>query len=223
MLLLGQRDAGDVDVLELREIERHVAPAAADVEDLQAGLEIELGRDQPQLVLLRLLQALVVVEEVGAGVLHALVEEQLVEVVAEVVVVRDVLLRLADRIGLLEALQPQRHLAQHLLHRVRGERQAVDGKQRQEIPERRVLEAQAAVHVGFAGVELGIEEQLAIERAVGDPHRHVGAAGLAREDVRLPIRVDHLQGAGAHERLEHMRQGKHGHLSQSDGADSGRP
>ena len=69
------------------------------------GLEIELGCDQPQLVLLGLLQALVVVEEVGARVLHALIEEQLVEVVAEIVVVRDVLLRLADRIGLLEALQ----------------------------------------------------------------------------------------------------------------------
>ena len=32
----------------------------------------------------------VVVEEIGAGVLHALVEEEPVEVVAEVVVVRDV-------------------------------------------------------------------------------------------------------------------------------------
>ena len=62
---------------------------------------------------------LVVVEEVGARILHALVEEELVEVVAEVVVVRDVLLRLADRVGLLEALQAARDLAQHLLQRVR--------------------------------------------------------------------------------------------------------
>ena len=105
--------------------------------------------------------------------------------------------------------KPQRHLAQHLLHRVRAERQPVDGEQRQEIAQRRVLEAEAAVHVGFAGMQLGIEEQLAVERAVGEPHRDVRAAGRAREDVRLPVRIDHLQGADAHERLQHMRQWKH--------------
>ena len=46
-----------------------------------------------------------VVEEIGAGILHALVEEEGIEIVAEVVVVRDVLLRLADRVRLLEALE----------------------------------------------------------------------------------------------------------------------
>ena len=38
------------------EIERELAPAAADVEHLEAGLQVELGGDQAQLVLLGLLQ-----------------------------------------------------------------------------------------------------------------------------------------------------------------------
>ena len=104
VLLARQRDAGDAHVLHRRQVQRQITPAAADVEHLQAGLQVELGGDQPQLVLLGDFQAVVVVEEVGARILHALVEEQRVEVVAEIVVMGDVLARLADRVGLLDAL-----------------------------------------------------------------------------------------------------------------------
>ena len=205
MLLLGQRDAGHVDVLDLREIEGHVAPAAADVEDLQAGPERELGRDQPELVLLRLLQALAIVEEVGAGVLHPSVEEQLVERVAEVVVVRHVLLRLADGVRLLEALEHQRHAPQHLLHRVGAKGKPVDGEQGEEVPQRRVLEAEPAVHIGLARMQLGIEEQLAVERAVGEPHGDARAARRAGEHVGAAVRVDDFERARTHERFQHVR------------------
>jgi hypothetical protein len=30
--------------------------------------------------------------------------------------------------------------------------------------------------------------------------------------MRLPVRIDHLQSAGAHERLQHVRQWEHAHL-----------
>ena len=89
-----------------REIERQIAPAAADIEDLAGpASRLSLAAIRRSLFCCACSERLVVVEEIGAGILHALVEEELVEVVAEVVVVRDVLLRLADRVGLLEALQ----------------------------------------------------------------------------------------------------------------------
>ena len=43
----------------------------------------------------------------------------------------------------------------------RGEPGAVDGEQRQEIMDvGAVLEGQRAFHIGFAGMQLGVEEQL---------------------------------------------------------------
>ena len=139
VLLLRQRHAGDVDVLDRREIEREVAPARADIEHLEARLEAELCRDEAQLVALRLLERVGVVDEIGAGVLHALVEEEPVEVVAEVVVVRDVGLRLADLVRLLEALEAARDPPQHLLQRIGAERQPVHREQRQEVAQARAL------------------------------------------------------------------------------------
>ena len=100
------------------EIERKVAPAAADIEHPESRLKAQLGSDQAQLVALGLLQRVAVAQEVGAGVLQALVQEQPVEIVAEVVVVRDVLLRPADRVGLLEAAQAPRNPPQRLLQRI---------------------------------------------------------------------------------------------------------
>src|SRR3546814_1737510 len=74
------------------------APAGADVEQLQARpVEQQLGRQVPLLVRLRLIQALLAAAEVGAGILAVGVEEEVVELAGKVVVVGDVLLRLADR------------------------------------------------------------------------------------------------------------------------------
>ena len=65
------------------------APAAADVEQPHARLQVELAADQVELGGLRVVQRLVVVGEVRRRVRHVLVEQQLVEVVGQVVVVRD--------------------------------------------------------------------------------------------------------------------------------------
>ena len=59
-------------------------------------------------------RTLVVIEEIGARVLHALIEKQAVEIVSEIVVVRDVLLCLANGVCLLEALEAARDATQHL-------------------------------------------------------------------------------------------------------------
>ena len=90
VLLLGEGDAGDVGAADAREVERHAAPAAADVEDAGAGADEELGGDQALLGELGLVERHVGALEEGAGVLHVAVEEEPVEPLVEVVVVRDV-------------------------------------------------------------------------------------------------------------------------------------
>ncbi len=81
-----QRDALHVDVEGLRQIEAEPAPAGADVEHRLAGLQPELGGDVALLGGLRLVERHVGLLEIGAGILHVLVEEEPVEVARQVVV-----------------------------------------------------------------------------------------------------------------------------------------
>ena len=81
----------DLDVEMLREEDRHAAPAATDVEYALPVGQCQLGGDMGELGVLRLGEGLDPVRPVGAAVLHVLgVEHQAVEVVADVVVMRDV-------------------------------------------------------------------------------------------------------------------------------------
>src|SRR5690606_26938698 len=139
-LLLRERDTHHFDVGDPSEIARKPAPARADVEHLHAGLQVELGRYEPALVDLRRFERFALVAEIGAGVEELLVEKKLVEGIAEIIVVRDVLLRLADRVRLLKALQASRNSAQHLLHGLRAEREAVDREECEERPQSRFRE-----------------------------------------------------------------------------------
>ena len=77
------------DAVVLRRPDAEPAPAAADVEHALPRLEPELPAHEVELVLLRLLELAVGIAVVGAGVDHQRVEKQLVEVVGDVVVMRD--------------------------------------------------------------------------------------------------------------------------------------
>ena len=98
--------AEHVDVGDAVEVERRAAPAAADVEHPLAGLQRELGGDVRLLVRLRLLEAVGGVGEVGAAILQVVVEEEAVEVVAEVVMMRDVAPRRARLVAAEQRLPP---------------------------------------------------------------------------------------------------------------------
>ena len=91
-----ERDAEHVDVVMAVEIQREPAPAAADVEHLHAGLQVQLGGDVRLLVELGLLEAVRRVAIIGAGILPVLVEEELVEPPGEVVGVLGVAARAAS-------------------------------------------------------------------------------------------------------------------------------
>jgi hypothetical protein len=85
----GERHPVRRNAVVLRRPDREPAPAAADVEECLAGLQPELAADEIDLVLLRLLELAVRIAIVGAGVEHERVQEQGVEVVRDIVVMRD--------------------------------------------------------------------------------------------------------------------------------------
>ena len=73
-----------------RRVDRHPAPAGADLQQVVVGAEVEALADPVELRQLRLLEARVRAREVGARVHHRRIEEGGEEVVAEVVVGADV-------------------------------------------------------------------------------------------------------------------------------------
>ena len=75
------------------QVQRHPAPAAADVEHPLPRRERELGGNMRLFVGLRLLEAVGGIGKVSAAVLLVVVEEEFVEFVAEVVMVRHVATR----------------------------------------------------------------------------------------------------------------------------------
>ena len=114
-LLLREGDAQHLRPGRLMQIQRHAAPAAADVEAAHAGSDRELGGD------VRLFVGLCPVEVLGAGigpisaaVLPVGVEEQRVELRRQVVVMRHVAARTEPGVGGQEAVAqlagpPPRH------------------------------------------------------------------------------------------------------------------
>ena len=102
-LLGGDRQTGDAAAVLGRREAGEAAPAAADLEHAVAGTEPEPLADPPVLAPLRVRERLAGMLEDGAGVRHRLVEHQLEEVVAEVVVVGDVPPRAQQAVAPVEA------------------------------------------------------------------------------------------------------------------------
>ena len=69
---------------------------------------VQFGSQQPQLVALRFLKRFIIIAEIGAGVEHVLVQEQLVELIAKIIVMGNILLCLAGPVRLLPL--PEFHL-----------------------------------------------------------------------------------------------------------------
>ena len=74
-------------------MKREAAPAAADIEHPEPRRQAELGRDMGHLVELGLLDRVGEIGEIAAAILEVGVEEEAVEVVADVVMVGDVVAR----------------------------------------------------------------------------------------------------------------------------------
>ena len=88
-LVRRQRDADRLHAVVARRVHDHAAPSAADVEQAHAGAQAELAADQVVLRGLRLLEGGVLGRPHRARVRHRGPEHHSVELVRDVVVVRD--------------------------------------------------------------------------------------------------------------------------------------
>ena len=193
-LFLRQGDTGHVDAELAAQEQGHATPTGADVEQRLAGLQQKLGGDMALLLLLRLLERLLAGPEVGAGILPVAIEEEIVELVVEVVVVRDVALRLANRIVLLEGPHQPLPLVGHADDECFIERGDVTADQvHQVVDVGAVLDGQLAVHVGFAEGKPRADRQADAGPPGLDFHGHGRAWPRTLDDMRLSRRIDHCQ------------------------------
>ena len=74
----------------LGEVERKSAPTRADIEDLHAVAQVELGGEVALLGGLGLFQRHALLLEIGTGILAVAVEEELIEAAVEIIMVLDI-------------------------------------------------------------------------------------------------------------------------------------
>ena len=220
-LRLRQRDAGDVDAVALGGVQRERAPAAADVEHAVAGLQRELGADELELGLLRLLERRRAARPDRARVRHRLVEEEREEVVRDVVVVRDGALVARDRMPPALRAQLDGGGLRHLLERSGAQRRGGEPGLRARVDRRRgvaveqrqhlvdVVDLERAGDVGAAEPELSGRAQHVAERD-RRAHGEDGPVTGRRRQLR-PVPERHAEGPlgqGLRERLA-QRRGAH--------------
>ena len=99
VLLLRDRDRGHSAAELAGRVERKAAPPGTDLQDVLPAGQSGTLRDEPVLVALGIGQRLVRRREDGTRVGHRLVQEEPVEVVAQIVVRGDVALALAPRVA----------------------------------------------------------------------------------------------------------------------------
>jgi len=185
-LFLRQGDPQHFDLFQLGERDRHAAPAAADVENTLPRRERKLCRDMRLFRRLRFLQRHIGTRPIGAAILHIAVEEEAVEVVADVVVMRDVRARRAPAVDRIQPrpdpLEPfaERGLVLELCAAVPRRVRAQQADQLHDIA---LNDLHLAVHKGFGGAEPWIEDDAAHPLSRGKTHRHFGIAGGWRAEA----------------------------------------
>src|SRR5258708_4744854 len=188
-LLLRKRDARDPGAADLRGIERKSAPAAADVEKPVSVFEQQLCGEVPLLGELGVVEAVRRSFEIGAAVLAVGIKEERIEAAVEIVVVGDVAPRPAAPIALPHSPPPetkQRYgcrppwpgkLVRHEIDKLR---------------DRPAIDHEGAVHVGFAKLEVGIEQHRPLGTHGDETPRNRRASADAQASM-LPAGSEHLQ------------------------------
>ncbi|MCY1171295.1 hypothetical protein D9M73_114000 [compost metagenome] len=113
-LFFRKRHAQYLGTRHLVQVQRHATPAATDVEHGHAGLQREFGRDMRFLVVLRLFQAVGRIGKIGAAILAVGVEEEIVQPVRQIIMVRNIALRSARHVDAADAM---RHRLDHAAQR----------------------------------------------------------------------------------------------------------
>ena len=101
-LFLAQCDAHSMDFIFSRCLPQQETPAAANVQKTHPLLQVEFVQNMVHLVDLSLIQGILIRLKIAAGITHGLVQPQLIEIVADVVVGADLLPLAALTLGSVE-------------------------------------------------------------------------------------------------------------------------
>src|SRR5471030_2275036 len=145
------------------------------------------------LVELGLLERLVAILEVGAGILPVAIEEEIVELSVEIVVMRHVALRPANRIVLLDDADQARPEVRQLDEGRRFELRHVATEQIEQVVDVAILDGERAVHEGLAEGEAWAKHEAKGRPAVMNPHGDRGAGTRALHEMRPTGRIDDCQ------------------------------
>ena len=182
VLLVRQRHAGDIGAADLGKIQAQPAPAAADVEHAAVALEQELGGKMPSLGKLRFVERLIEALEIATAILPVGVEEQRIEPPVEIVMVRHIVAGAPARVELAEApLQVAQQILRPRPVRNLGLLAETNGEH---VGDRAFLDHEGAVHIGFAELEFGIEQDAPFGGARGKTYRYRLAGPIAEGQNR---------------------------------------
>ena len=159
MLLLRERDSGDLGAMLSGEVKPKPAPSAADIEDTVAGFQKKLGGDERLLVSLCGFQAVIRMPEISAGILTVGVQEQVVKRARQVIVMRYVTSRPLDRIELRQPATEPPETRQPAIVPYVGLMSQIDHEQFNETVDVVILDGKCPIHIGFAQREIGIEDK----------------------------------------------------------------
>ena len=197
-LLGGDRQAGDAAAGRTGSVQRESAPAAADLEHVIGDCELQLIADPLQLRALRVCERRIPLGEDPAGIGHRLVEHQLEELIAEVVVVRNVPSSAKQPVA---AVRP-RPCLDHPAHETVPRNCGLGVAQEQREEPHQVVGVPLAGGVRLAEADLAARREAPEECAVVDPERH--RADLSRTSAvprrEASLRAIRPRGARAHVR-----------------------
>ncbi len=195
-----QGHAMHIGAIAAGQLQPHAAPAAADIQHPVTGANAQLLGDVHLLGLLRLLQAHTGPREIGAGVLHVLIEEPAVQVVGQVVVVADIAPRGAPVVDLAEDVQgvldrPGEAAGAALMQK------DIAADHVEQVGDIALLQHDALLHIGFAQGQVGIEQKLD-GPALGDADRHLRTGSVAK-GARQPVLAAHDETPDRHQPAQH--------------------
>ena len=187
-LLLRQRDPSDLRAGDFGEIERKATPAASDIQHRGAGFDPQFGCEMPLLGELRVIKRHIRRFKISAAILLIAVEKQRIEPAVEVVVVCHVVAGAGPQVQLLQAAEQIAHQPRQRPIR-RGDR-ILTQQDREHLGNRALFDDQRAVHIGFAELQFGVQQNRALRLRCGEAHRDRRPPAIAKCAGRPRRRCD---------------------------------
>ena len=205
-LFVRQRHAGDTCTGVARQIERHAAPATADIEYRKIfAIQIELGRDMPLLGDLRFFKGCRRIGEIGTGILPVLVQEHVIEPARQIIMMMHMGTCPRRRIELRKAAyQPAPTPGQKKHYRTGIALRQIGHQQVEQGGDITLLHRQAAIHVKLAQFQVRPQREFEHRTIVMQFDRH-----FRRATAIGPSRIvgkDHSQLTVPNHRVEEIAQ-----------------